>query len=166
MPKQSAGDTQQSNGGGGDGETTWDTVAGNIGAAVVAGAGAEGAGEKLENKETDEPDPPPPPQNRYVDDDSDIVGPDYCPFCDEEPCVWVRFGDDILKFDIINHMEVADADRPASNDCRRSLYQQVIRMIWGSLGSGNHRKVPQCVLTEIQGLHPSPNGKYMGHHDA
>jgi hypothetical protein len=168
MPTQSAEDTQQSiGGGGGDGETMWDKVSGNVGAAVVAGAGAEeGAGGRLENDEHDEGDPPPPPRNRYGDDDSDIVGPDYCPFCDEEPCVWVRCGDDILEFDRINHIEVADEDRPAPNDCRKSLYRQVIGMIWGSLGSGNRRKVPRCVLTEIQGLHPSLNGNYMGHHDA
>jgi hypothetical protein len=41
----------------------------------------------------------PPRPNRYGDDDSDILGPDYCAFCDAEPCTWLQFGADILEYD-------------------------------------------------------------------
>jgi hypothetical protein len=79
----------------------------------------------------------PPPPNSYGDDDSDtIVGLDYCCFCDDEPCVWMQFGADIVEYNRVHHLEVVPAaDRPAPNECRRILYRQITSMICGPLGS-------------------------------
>jgi hypothetical protein len=96
-----------------------------------------------------------------VNEDRD--GPEFCNVCHDDPCVWLQHFEKISEYDRVLHLELSDKEKPSPNECRSHLYSQMAHHLWGALGRGNRKSLPDCVVTEIRNLHPSPNGNYMGH---
>ncbi len=93
----------------------------------------------------------------------DRNGPEYCNVCHDDTCVWLQHFEKISEYDRVLHSELSDKEKPSPNECRSHLYSQMAHHLWGALGRGNRKPLPDCVVTEILNLHPSPNGNYMGH---
>ena len=56
-----------------------------------------------------------------------------------------------------------DGDIITRNQIRKSLYRFYIKTVHGTLGVGNMKQIPECVLASIRALCPDENGCYMGY---
>ena len=67
-------------------------------------------------------------------------------------------------------METIDEDpdnQMTAKKIRYTLYRHAIAYMYGHLGRGNRRQIPQCVLTDIHDIAPEKDKKdYTGYREA
>ena len=84
-----------------------------------------------------------------------------CRFCGEQPCV-IDANESAIYEGFLGLLEYfGDADNLLPEEIRFRLYRYASSFLHGTLGSGNRKKLPQCVMTEIRDLAPSKTG-YVG----
>ena len=83
-----------------------------------------------------------------------------CKYCKRFPCVvednqidfWEK--NDDLRSNLVDH-----------NTARKELYYWFSGILWGVLGKGKRKRLPECVECSVRDQFPSPNGDYMGYYD-
>lgn len=75
-----------------------------------------------------------------------------CLRCNNDPCRWHQHGARLTRF--------ANALRSQNPNLRNDqirfrLYQEYTRLVYGVLGQGNRRRIPECVENTIKALYPS-----------
>ena len=86
-----------------------------------------------------------------------------CPDCLRRTCLWEVYGGDIVLHMQNFEEELDTVGRNKNNVIRKAGYQYAIRLIFGSLGSGVRRKLPQCVENGVRSMYPSTDGRFMGY---
>ena len=83
-----------------------------------------------------------------------------CKYCKRFPCVvednqiefWEK--NDDMRSNLVDH-----------NTARKELYYWFSGILWGVLGKGKRKRLPECVECSVRDQFPSPNGDYMGYYD-
>ena len=85
-----------------------------------------------------------------------------CPECgrSKSKCLWLVYGGQIRRCMIKVKKE---SPRPPNTKIRHEGYKKAAKLIFGSLGKGNRKKLPDCVEGEIKNLYPAGRGEaYVG----
>ena len=67
-----------------------------------------------------------------------------------------QVGEDGMHYDL-------DGVAVERSHIRKSMYQFYIKSVHGTLGAGNRKRIPECVLAGIRAICPDENGSYMGY---
>lgn len=86
-----------------------------------------------------------------------------CTRCKKTPCLWCSVGLQILPT-ILSLLDEDEGEGRSNAEFRHIYYREVIKMMYGHLGAGNRREVPNCCLIAIRNLFPEddPN-MYVGY---
>jgi len=90
----------------------------------------------------------------------DVLANPRCRHCNLPGCVSTTLYDSMAALG--TQMEQNDY---STKQIRYELYRFATREIHGVLGSGVRRKLPVCVIGDIQDLYPAPNREYTGFRD-
>jgi hypothetical protein len=86
-----------------------------------------------------------------------VVEKEPCVYCEQNPCDWVTFEDDILE-----ECEVLEEERHSNKEIRHHAYRLYTRLTHGVLCKFDRRPLPICVHGEIMDNWPDPNRSYVG----
>jgi hypothetical protein len=82
-----------------------------------------------------------------------------CPFCGWDPCFMQTHYENLL----VLGTELEDSQHYANHEIRFHLYREMVHLYYGSLGSGNRRQLPHCVVSEIHDAYPKcADTEYVG----
>lgn len=89
--------------------------------------------------------------------------PEPCKHCEELPCVVKGLRECLEEeFDRV-WTTYEQAEDPHPRIIRNALYRKASYELGGSMGKGNRKKLPDCVVHWIRDLHPNPHGQeYVG----
>jgi hypothetical protein len=146
--------------------------AGNEGVSVVFGnekvalEGLQGS-KKEDNSDDDDKN-----KSKIEDEPSEIAAAgegvldeeEVCLGCFENPCVFFIHEERLVAFDAAEYSMIpAGEDVPSNNVRRKKLYRQLTLMLNdGPLGAGVRRPLPNCCVSAIRYMLPSPSETYMG----
>ncbi len=82
-----------------------------------------------------------------------------CIHCESDPCQRDAHHDTLVGHASTLHESLS------LNEWRKILYQVYVHDVWGSLGKGHCKVIPECVKNLICEIFPDPNGNYMDHKD-
>ena len=83
-----------------------------------------------------------------------------CPSCRHATCLL-----EVHKDALVAELEMLDDSLDHSKK-RNHLYRSFITSEYGVLGARRHIQIPDCIISFIRSLCPSPDGSYMGFHEA
>lgn len=88
----------------------------------------------------------------------------YCMECNEEPCFWYQFQEQVIAACEVMEFSRRNDDLPplTNNELRKLCYREFSLAIHGSLGKGNRIRLPACVVQFIRDKYPDENLAYMG----
>ena len=97
------------------------------------------------------------------DEDDEDEDDTACEDCGEAPCLFLAHQESLVAFDKAMVSGLAPEDVPPNNSRRKSLYRELtLRINGGPLGAGVRRALPDCCVSAIRQIMPSPTASYMG----
>jgi hypothetical protein len=86
-----------------------------------------------------------------------------CKHCNQSPCV-INSG---LYEEIMCVGEGMEEVEANNKEIRHALYRLVVKKLFGKLGPGVRKQIPQCIMSEIKDAYPAEKGtEYVGFKDA
>jgi hypothetical protein len=128
---------------------------------------------KKKNKTSDQPTDPSPPEQVVSSTDSpptkktkpdDEDAP--CIYCNYTPCILDQGLYDLLSEGGLLRDDDEDDIKYLKKQIRYDMYRKASHFIYGSLGKGNRKKLPHCVVAEIHDFAPEDDvKKYVGYQE-
>ena len=77
--------------------------------------------------------------------------------------MWEVYGPEIVQQMKSVEEDHSTSGRNKNNIIRKAGYQYASRVIFGPLGVGVRKKLPQCVEDGVRSMYPSVDGSFMGY---
>ena len=83
-----------------------------------------------------------------------INADDTCVYCNSSPCILDQGLYDLLSEGGLLHDDGQDDMKYIQKQIRYDMYRKASQFIYGPLGKGNRKQLPQCLVSEIHDFAP------------